>query len=201
MAQEPSFEALMDRLRRGEAAAAGEIFRRFARRLIGLARQRLDRRVRQKVDAEDLVQSALKSFFCRYADGQYDLDDWDSLWSLLTVITLRKCGHRVRHFRAECRDVRRETPPPSGENEAAAGWEAIAREPTPEEAARLAEAVEQLFRGLDAVDRRILELSLQGYKAGEVAEQVSVSKRTVYRLLERVKGRLERMGANDSAGP
>jgi RNA polymerase sigma-70 factor (ECF subfamily) len=198
MAQEPSFEALMDRLRGGDPDAADEIFRRFACRLIGLAHQRLDARVRQKVDPEELVQSALKSFFWRYAEGHYQLHDWDSLWSLLTVITLRKCGYHVRRLRAERRDVRREVAAGS-DADGVGGWEAIAREPTPAEAALLAEAVEQLFRGLDEVDRGILERSLQGYKPDEVAQAVGVSRRTVYRLLERVKGRLERMGA--AAGP
>ena len=37
----------------------------------------------------------------------FELSGWDGLWSLLTLITLRKCGHQTRHFRAACRDVRR----------------------------------------------------------------------------------------------
>ena len=52
----------MARLRAGDNAAAAEVFRRFANRLIGLARTHLDARVRQKVDPEDVMQSALKSF-------------------------------------------------------------------------------------------------------------------------------------------
>ena len=55
-----SFDDVMGRLRAGEqSAAATEIFHRFARRLIGLARTRLDDRVRGKVDAEDVLQSVL----------------------------------------------------------------------------------------------------------------------------------------------
>ncbi len=185
-----SFEDLMGRLRQGDAEAATEVFRRFARRLIGLARQRLDARLRQKVDPEDVAQSALKSFFLRHAGGEYDLDGWGGLWSLLAVITLRKCGHRAEHFLAGRRDVRREAPPTA--EEGPGEWEAIAREPTPDEAALLAEAVEQLFRGLDEDDRRVLELALQGHKAAEISAQVGRSERSVYRLLERVKGRLER---------
>jgi RNA polymerase sigma-70 factor (ECF subfamily) len=116
MSHEPAFEALMARLRNGDQDAAGEVFQRFAQRLIALARSRLDRQVRQKVDPEDVMQSALKSFFWRQAQGEYDLANWDSLWSLLTVITLRKCGYRVRHFRAACRDVQREVAPRTAED-------------------------------------------------------------------------------------
>src|SRR5688572_29173622 len=144
MSRDPSFAALMERLRRGDPEAAQRIFRHFARRLIGLARERLGPRVRQKVDPEDVLQSVFRSFFTRHADGQYDLEGWDSLWSLLTVITLRKCGYRTRHFRAARRDVQREVAPGAGEAPDAP-WEAIAREPTPDEAAMLAETVEQML--------------------------------------------------------
>jgi RNA polymerase sigma-70 factor (ECF subfamily) len=200
VAHDPAFEALMDRLRRGDQDAAAEVFRRFARRLIGLAERRLSAQVRAKVDAEDILQSVFQSFFRRQAAGQYELDSWDSLWALLTVITLRKCGYRIRHFLAARRDVRQEAPPPAAGDESVAGWEAIAREPTPEEAALLTETVAQLFRGLDSDGRRIVEMALQGYRASEISGQVGLAERTVYRVLERVRGRLERWSAEAEAG-
>lgn len=191
MPDDSAFAALMDRLRRGDPAAAEEVFRRFAGRLIGLARAHLDARVRQKEDPEDVVQSVLKSFFLRQQDGAFDLEGWDGLWALLTVITLRKCGLRAEHFRAARRDVGREVVPlPDDE---ASSWQAIAREPTPSEAAMLAETVERLLAGLEGHERRIAELALQGYKAAEISPQVGLAERTVYRTLERLKGRLKRL--------
>ncbi len=195
MPEEPSFPDLVVRLRAGDEEAAREVFRRFAGRLVGLARARLDARLRQKVDAEDVMQSVLKSFFVRHAAGQFDLENWDSLWSLLTVITLRKCGHKVEHFLAACRDLRREEAPAGGDS--AASWEALAREPRPEEAAGLSDTVEQLLRGLDADDRRIVELTLQGYTIPEISSMIQTSERTIYRRLERIKGRLQRLRAGE----
>jgi RNA polymerase sigma-70 factor (ECF subfamily) len=189
----------MDRLRRGEEAAAVEVFHHFARRLIGLARVRLGARLRQKVDPEDILQSVFKSFFVRQAAGAYDLDSWDSLWALLTVITLRKCGYRTRHFRAACRDLQREAAPARSQDDSAANWEAIARDPTPAEAACLTETVEQLLRGFDDRDRCIVELALQGYKAPEISTQVGLAERSVYRVLGRVQTKLERLRAEGEA--
>jgi RNA polymerase sigma-70 factor (ECF subfamily) len=202
MPDDPDFDDLMGRLGRGDQAAAEELFRRYARRLIGLARRHLDGRLRQKVDPEDILQSVFQSFFLRQAAGEYDLDSWDSLWSLLTVITLRKCGYRTRHFRTARRDVQRETsPPPANADDSGADWQAIAREPTPDEAALLGETVAQLFRGLDERERRVAELSLQGYKGAEISARAGVAERTVYRLLERLRGKLQRLAAEDgSAG-
>ncbi|MBY0528341.1 MAG: sigma-70 family RNA polymerase sigma factor [Gemmataceae bacterium] len=191
MAQDPAFEAMMDRLRQGDAEAASEIFRNFAHRLIALARSRLNARLLRKVDPEDVMQSVFKSFFRHHAKEEFDLKSWDSLWALLTAITLRKCGHQFRHFHAGCRNLQREVPPPS--EGSWAGWEALAHDPTPSHAAMLTETVEQLFRGLDARDRAIVELGLQGYKASQISEQLGRAERTVYRLLERIRDRLTRM--------
>jgi RNA polymerase sigma-70 factor (ECF subfamily) len=197
MAEDRVFIEVMARLRAGDNAAAAEVFRRFANRLIALARTHLDARVRQKVDPEDVMQSALKSFFLRHQDGQFDLAGWDSLWSMLVVITLRKCGHEIAHYRAACRDVQRERVPSSGLTEdSAPSWEAVANEPTPTQAALLAEAVEQVIQALgDERERRILELSLQGYRPAEISAHADVrrSERTVQRVLDRVRRRLQRM--------
>src|SRR5262249_30586335 len=152
--EEPSFEPLMDRLRAGDQAAAAAVFHRFARRLIGLARQHLDARLRRKVDPEDVLQSALRSFFVRHAEGRFDLAGWEGLWSLLALITLRKCGHQVEHYRAACRDLGREQEA-SPTEDAMASWTALAAGPSPPEAAVLAETVEQLLAGLREQDRRI----------------------------------------------
>jgi RNA polymerase sigma-70 factor (ECF subfamily) len=199
MAHDPAFEALMARLRQGDEAAAAEVFLRFARRLIALAERHLGAQVRAKVDAEDVLQSVFKSFFRRQAAGEYDLDSWDSLWSLLTVITLRKCGHHTRHFLAARRDIRHEAPPPAQEVDSAARWEAIAREPTPSEAIILVETVAEVLRGLDERDRQVVERSLQGETVVEISAALGCSERTVFRVLGRVRRRLERLRAEGAA--
>jgi RNA polymerase sigma-70 factor (ECF subfamily) len=195
MSEQDSFEGLMDRLRRGDDDAASEIFNRFARRLIGLARSRLNERLRQKMDPEDVMQSVFKSFFRVQADGKLDLANWDSLWALLTVITLRKCGHRVEYYRAACRRVDREVTPRPSSDESTASFQAIARDPSPSDAAMLAETVEQVLRELEPREQEIVSLSLQGYGVAEIGQQVGRTERTVHRVLKRVRERLEKMQA------
>ncbi len=191
MSTDPSFTELMTRLRSGDQDAAALIFRRYSQRLVALASSRLGPQLRQKMDPEDVMQSVFRSFFVRQADGQFDLDSWDSLWSLLTVITLRKCGYQVRQFLAAFRDVGREVVPPAADEDSAADWEALGRDPSPSEAAQLTETVEELLCGLDGPDRQIVELSLQGYPVLEISERVGRTQRTIYRLLQRVKKRLQ----------
>jgi RNA polymerase sigma-70 factor (ECF subfamily) len=199
MPADASFDAVIGRLRAGDPGAAVEVFDRFAGRLIALARSRLGARLRAKVDPEDILQSVYKSFLRRYAGGGQELTvaGWDDLWGLLAVITLRKCGHKVARFLAACRDVRREVPapPPDG---AADGWEVIARDPTPSEAAILAETVEGLLRGLEGRDRDIVTLALQGHTTAEISAQLRRPPRAVYRVLDQVRKRLRRLGGSSA---
>jgi RNA polymerase sigma-70 factor (ECF subfamily) len=189
MATKDTFSALMARLRSGEDAAAREVFEKFAGRLIGLARGQFNQLLARKVDPEDVVQSAYKSFFVRHRAGKLEVGDWDGLWHMLTLITLRKCADRAEYFRARRRDAAREV---SGD-QPDASLAAIDREPSPEEAVILAETVENLFRDVSAHERPVLELSLQGYSVQEICAQLDRAERTVRRLRERVRKRLERL--------
>jgi RNA polymerase sigma-70 factor (ECF subfamily) len=186
-----SFFDVMTRLRAGDQQAASEVFQRFSARLIALARSRLDGYLRRKVDPEDILQSVCKSFFARHAQGQYELGNWDSLWTLLTVLTVRKCANSAQYHRRARRDARKEEARQGAADEAATGWEAVDREPTPEEAAMLSETVERLMRQLDERDREILALSLQGLAPEEISTQVGYAQRTIRRVLAHVRERLQ----------
>jgi RNA polymerase sigma-70 factor (ECF subfamily) len=198
MTEDHSFDDLMARLQSGDADAAADIFKRFSNRLIALARSRLDRLPRQKADPEDVVQSVFRSFFIRQAHEPFDLSSWDNVWGMLTVITLRKCGHRLEYYRAARRDVAREVFQPTSTDDSTRSWQAIAREPTPVEAALLAETVEQVMSGLKERERSVLTLSLQGYSVQEISEQIGRTERTVRRMLESIKRRLEELRASSA---
>jgi RNA polymerase sigma-70 factor, ECF subfamily len=190
-AERDSFAEFLSDLRANDGDAPRQLFDRFSRRLIGLARRRFDGPFRHKVDPEDVVQSAYKSFFHRYGDGDFEVVNWDSLWGLLTIITMRKCAERVAYHRAQRRDVNREARTPADETAPSPWQEALTREPTPDEAAELAETVGRLMVGLDPAERPVLELSLQGYSTQEISEQLDRPERTIRRVRERIRARLE----------
>jgi RNA polymerase sigma-70 factor (ECF subfamily) len=147
-----------------------------------LARSRLSNLVRQQVDPEDIVQSTFRSFFVRHAKGDFDVRGWKNLWSLLAIITLRKCGHRTEYFYAACRDLHRQATP-----ESQMVFEAMTREPTPFEAAVMTESLSEVFATLDARDRSILEMKLQGESVTEISNALGCTERTVQRVLQRVR--------------
>ncbi len=185
MTPDDTFNDVMARLRAGSDDAARTVFRRFANRLIGLARLHLDGRMRAKVDPEDVLQSVYRSFFVRHGEGQLELEGWDGLWSLLTVMTVRKCGHHRERFFAAKRDLRREDAAGSDTPEVAAP-----RQPGPDEAATLADLLETLLAGLDNRSRQVVSMRLQGHTLEEIAAAAGVTDRTVSNVLGRLRERL-----------
>lgn len=187
-----SFADFLGRLHSGDAAAARELFGRFTKQLAALAFRHVNAGLQHKVDPEDIVQSTYKSFFGRYDASNLDAVNWDSLWGLLALITVRKCAERAAYHHAARRDVAREVSPPR--NDEASSWpEPLGREPTPLEGAVLRETVDQLLAALDEDERPVLELSLQGYTTREISERLGRAERTVRLLREGIRHRLERM--------
>jgi RNA polymerase sigma-70 factor (ECF subfamily) len=188
MQPERPFAELMGCLRQGEPEAGREVFERYARRLVGLAAARLPGALRGKVDPEDIVQSVFRSFFQRQVEGRFQLESWDRLWSLLTVLAARKCGHRVREFLTDRRDVDRERP--AAGDSTADSWQPVDPAPSPAEALVLQETLQELLARLTERERDVVLLRLEGWTVVEVADRLRCSERTVLRHLEAVRGRL-----------
>ena len=115
------------------------------------------------------------------------------MWSLLVRITIRKCGHKSAMFRTRRRDVNRELVPNLSDDDSRRSWEAIAREPTPQEAACLSDTLDNLFGGLDLRQRQIVVLRLQGYEVDQISRQVGRTSRTVHRILSHVRAALSKL--------
>jgi RNA polymerase sigma factor (sigma-70 family) len=174
---------LIARLRDRDETAAAEVHGRFVRRLVALACRQFEPWVRAKADHEDVVQSVFQSFFARCQRGEFAFDDWDALWNLLALITVRKCRRRRAALRAGRRDAAREVPawsrPDEGRDPVI---DALDRDPTPAEAAMLAEVLRSWLHGLAPRERAVVELGLQGFSNPEIAERLGRTERTVRRI-------------------
>ncbi len=184
------FDDLMARVRSGDGAAETAVFQRFVQRLIVLAARQFDGWIRDRADVENVVVSAYKSFYRRHQRGEYDLAGWDELWALLAITTVRKCTKRRKHLLAARRDASRQVSLAGHDDDVM--W-LPDRSPTPEEAVILSETLEQLFHAMAPGDRPLVEHILMGYSAIEVAERLDCSERTVRRVRQRAKHRLERL--------
>ncbi len=180
-----SFDDLLIRCRRGDSEAVSVLVRQYSSRLMAVAGNLLSAQVRRRVDHEDIVQSALFTFFRRVEQGEFDIRDPEDIWRLLVTITVRKAQTQGRRHSAEQRAPARE---------ASATWlvAAMSREPGPVEAIVLSEIVEDLTRWLEQEKYgEILERILRGEAKADIARDLGLSKRTVDRVLFRIREKLE----------
>jgi RNA polymerase sigma-70 factor (ECF subfamily) len=182
---------LLARWRAGDARAADILFQRYAERLIVLARSRLPERLSRRIDTEDVVQSAYRSFFANARDGRYQVQRGGDLWNLLVTITLHKLYHQVERWTSRKRNVEREQS--AGGADGLGDWQSrlASEDPSPLEAVALIDLVEQLMQRLDPWERPVLESRLQGHDLNDIAAQARCSQRTVRRTLDKVKRQLE----------
>lgn len=199
MTVDPVFLDLMARLCDGHNDAASDVFRRFVRRLLGLARRRLHAIVRPKVDPEDVVQSAFHSFFRYCGDGRFQVSNWTDLWRLLAVITARTCAKTNAHFHRPCRDVRKESTELPWEDPSAAARAVLAPGSTVEDAAVLVETIELLLTNLRTPEREMVLLCLRGYSVQEISQSLGCTRRKVQRVLKCMRHRLECLRAGGRA--
>jgi RNA polymerase sigma factor (sigma-70 family) len=183
---------LYRRVQEKDEAAATELFHRYLERLLAIVRVRLSAKLARRIDPEDVLQSAYRSFFAGATDGRFELNRSGDLWNLLAAITLNKLHRQIEHHRASRRNFVAENgatgrglflyPLPA---------EALAKDPAPEEAISLIEEVQSVMLDLKRDQREILEMRLQGSPISEIAQLKNCSERTVRRVLGKIKDRLK----------
>lgn len=178
--------SLMRRFRAGEEDAATALYTRYAARLLDLAAAKASPDLRQRVDPEDIVQSVFRTFFRRAALGEYEVPDGEELWKLFLVIGLNKIRAVAGYHKAAKRDVRQ-----------TAGGEIVetAAPGVPDDIARrtLELTIDELLAPLPDTHREIVRLRTDGFEVAEIATRVGRAKRSVERILQTFRQRLQEL--------
>ena len=190
MNEETSVE-LLERWKNGDHTAAELLFDRYVNQLCALARNRLSERMKRRVEPEDIVQSAYRSFFRNAENERYTLNNSGDLWKLLAAITINKLRGQVEFHTAKKRQIYAEESLAGTKSTMGLGPQAIGEEPTPEDALAVIEELQSVLVKLDPLRRQILELALQNEGEAEIAKQVERSGRTVRRALQEIRSELE----------
>jgi RNA polymerase sigma factor (sigma-70 family) len=196
MASEGSISRWIDPLKEGNPEAAQQLWQRYFDRLVWLARRRLRSPAPRAGDEEDVALSAFATFCRGVQAGRFpQLDDRDSLWKILVVLTARKAFHLLRdEGRQKRRGLRASRD--AGRDGGALLQQVLSREPTPAFAAEVAEQYQRLLARLDNPDlERLAGLKLEGYTNDEIAGQLNCTTRTVERRLRIIRGLWEKEDA------
>lgn len=193
MTEEERWQRLIHGLRTADPQITREFCEQYSDLLEQIASRHLPQALRRRVGPEDVVQSVCRTFFRRAREGQFQLADSESLWSLLCAITLTKVREQTRFHLRQKRGLDQEVAGRLCPDDGVPSIGPAAPGPTPAEAAEFADQFQQLVASLDAEERQLVDLKLQQYTNAEAAEQMGCSERTVRRLLKRVQARLERV--------
>ena len=189
-----SVTVLLDALKAGDDRAVGQIWQKYSRKLILLARGRLNRSSRMTIgEEEDVALSAFNSFCVGAAKGRFpDLARRDNLWRLLVRITFRKARKRIRAEQTLKRgggQVRRMADLSNRHDGFGDPLQDLQdRNPSPQISAEDAEEIHRLLELLD--DDRLREIAqdkLDGYTNEEIAERMDCARQTVSRKLEIIR--------------
>jgi RNA polymerase sigma factor (sigma-70 family) len=177
-------------LQGGDSTAAQQLWERYFGRLVKLARKRLHDAPRRAADEEDVALSAFDSF-CRGAEaGRFpQLDDRDSLWRLLVVLTARKASRLFRHEGQLKRGgaAHAAETPPCAEAEPTLE-QVLSREPDPEFAAEAADQFRRLLHLLGDKELEAVALwRMEGYTVEEVGNRLGCAPRSVKRKLQLIR--------------
>jgi RNA polymerase sigma-70 factor (ECF subfamily) len=133
----------------GEQGDFEQLCRRYRGYLRLLADTKLDRRLRQKIDASDIVQETMLQAFRGWGDLRGESEPQRLAW--LRQILMRTLLHAIRDFGRAKRDVARERPLVRIADESSACLEAAcaAEQSSP---SQIVERAEELMRVAEALD-------------------------------------------------
>ncbi|MCC9603397.1 sigma-70 family RNA polymerase sigma factor [Stieleria sp. JC731] len=177
-----SDSSLLVRFQAGEEDAATALYARYAQRLLGVAQRASGDDLAPRIAPEDIVQSVFRTFFRRVNDGHYLVPEGDELWKLLLVIALNKVRMVAEYHRAGKRDVSQTQRFPNSEVPAAE---------TSIEILRM--TIDDLLSTLPESHQQTIRARIDGHEIAEISKRVSVSQRSVERILQTFRKRLQKV--------
>lgn len=206
-----SLASMLNRLKSGDESAASEILDRYESQVRLVVRRFLPRVLRSRFDSQDIMQSVWRSFFQKVREEQsanpaavdkpvQEFQDSAQLFAFLSRMARNKVIDQYRRETSQKSDVHRQRTMygESGED---------LDPPAPDESpAEVAEAADEYshWRSLVPEDRQeLIDMKADGLSTREIGVKLGISERTVQRVLEDLRQRVERrrFGHNDAFPP
>lgn len=182
---EPSDRSLLRRIEGGEQDAATQLFYRYSKQLLALAKSKTGNDLAARFDPEDVVQSVFRTFFRRATTGCYDVPASGELWKLLLVLALNKVRRLAVYHRARKRNVRHTVASTDIDGLLS---QLMVDDPQPHYILEL--VIESVLENMTTSERQIIELRIEAYTITEISKKTGRAKRTIERILQNFRNRL-----------
>jgi RNA polymerase sigma-70 factor (ECF subfamily) len=189
---EGDFTDLMARARSGDPAAIRDFLDRFEGEVRVMVRARLPRRMRPRFDSGDFVQAVWQSFFTGPDVALREFENAAHLRGFLAGVVRNKVYEEHRRLtRTAKHNLAREEPLYVARGDREVPREVASPDPSPSAKAQADDRWAQLTAGFGPREIQVLVLRRQGLTHAEVAERAGMHERSVRRILELFRSRLE----------
>jgi RNA polymerase sigma-70 factor (ECF subfamily) len=205
MSSPPEAEAVMDRetdisnliarARSGDEAAVRDFLTQFEGEVRLMVRGRLPKKLRTQFDSMDFVQAVWQSFFSRLRKDPSGFENVQHLRGFLTGIVRNKvyAEHR-RLTRTEKHAIAREQRLYLRRGSREIALELVSPEPSPSQAIQASERLAQLVAGCGPREVQVITLRHQGMTFAETAGRTGINERSVRRIIDDARARMEAKG-------
>jgi RNA polymerase sigma-70 factor (ECF subfamily) len=183
------FADLVSRAARGDPGALDTLVRQYEPKVRLVARVLLGPALRPYLDSVDLTQSVHKSIFVGLRDEKFQIAGPEQLVALALTVLRRKAARHWRHLQRQQR-----LSGAGGEGVAPGLADPVGTGLDPADEAQFRDQAERLCTHLDEVERRILDLRLEGHSSPEIAALTGLSPVNVRVRMTRLRQRLHAAG-------
>jgi RNA polymerase sigma-70 factor (ECF subfamily) len=176
------------RIHEGDEGAARELLQRFEAEVRLVVRRQLPRLLRSRFDSLDFLQSVWGSFFLRMRNSPTDFEDSRHLVAFLARAAKNKVIDEYRRAASHKNDMHREEPLWGDGHRPRDVPDPI---DSPSEVAQAREVFGRLRELMPTEKRAILEMKADGLSSKDIGERLGISERTVQRVLEDLRRRME----------
>ncbi len=178
-------------LAKRDKEALEQLIRLYEADLRIVARVKLGTALRPYLDSMDMVQSVHKDLIRQLHNEEFVVASAERLKSLVVRILHRKIAHKWRHHRRQMRLERGH----SGRQSIQELLQSLCDSGSdPRRSAERRDLLSRIYRELEELDRRLIELRLDGYSTKEAAELMNQKPEHLRMRLSRLRKRLENEG-------
>ncbi|MBV8129014.1 MAG: RNA polymerase sigma factor [Planctomycetaceae bacterium] len=195
MPNEPDISNLIARAKAGDETAIREFLTRFEPEVRIMVRGRLPRMLRTQFDSMDFVQAVWQSFFADLRSSSRQFENVHHLRGFLAGVARNKVYEEHRRLtrtkkyalaREQSLYVRR------GSREVELAL--ISPEPTPSQAVQASDRLAQLVARCSPLEAQVITLRRQEMTFDEIARRTGISERSVRRIIDEARERMEARG-------
>jgi RNA polymerase sigma-70 factor (ECF subfamily) len=192
MPEHEDFTELVARAKAGDPVAICDFLRRFEPEVRMMVRGRLPKKLRTQFDSVDFVQTVWQSFFSDPPQDRPDFANVEHLRAFLAGVVRNKVFEQHRRLtKTEKYDLAREERLYVRRGDQEVPRAVVSPDPSPSAAAQAHDRLAQLTAGRSQREVEVISLRRQGLTFEEIADRTGLSERSVRRIIESARSRME----------